>query len=105
MTLRVRPARGLASLHTLASRADERMPAHKAYLRISFLELQRARHGQEMTTARGRLESLRTRCERIEHEKAAILASIGQPPAAARPRAASTGHSGARRKPRFQVAY
>lgn len=104
MSLRVRPARGLASLRTMATQADERMPAHKAYLRISFLELERARHGQEMTTAQRRLAAMQARCAGIDTEKADILASIGQPVPDARTPARDS-QPASRRKQRFQVAY
>ncbi len=42
-----RPLRGLADLRTLTGRSDTQVPAHKAYLRISFLELERARRNLE----------------------------------------------------------
>ena len=79
MIARMVPSRGLASLHTLTGRSDKRVPAYKAYLRVSFLELERVRHGQEIRTTRARLERMLDRCQQIESEKAAILAAAGQP--------------------------
>ncbi|MGD1035852.1 MAG: hypothetical protein ABR878_01385 [Roseiarcus sp.] len=77
------PARGLAGLRTLAVRSDKRAAAYKAYLRVSFLELERARHGQEIDTTRARLKRMLDRCREIETEKEAILAAAIQPSAAA----------------------
>jgi hypothetical protein len=88
----------------LTGRADKRVPVYKAYLRVSFLELERARHGQEIVTTRARLERMVDRCRQIETEKAAILAAAGQPGAAAvaTPAAVRTLRNGRRR---FGVSY
>jgi hypothetical protein len=104
MKSRVMPARGLASLRTLTGQSDKRVPAHKAYLRVSFLELERARHDQEMGTARARIERMMERCREIDKEKTAILVAIGQPSAAviATPAAVRTLRAGRRR---FGVSY
>lgn len=77
------PKRGLADIRTLTGRSDKHVPAYKAYLRVSFLELERARHSQEIGTTRVRLERMLDRCREIEVEKAAILAAVGQPHVAA----------------------
>lgn len=104
--VRILPSRGLADLRTLAGLADRQPPSYKAYLRISFLELERARHGQEITTAQRRLAFLIARCREIDAEKSAILASSGvappPPEAAAAPR---TGRSGPAGKRGFRLAY
>jgi hypothetical protein len=105
MPLTARPAHGLAALRTLATQADARMPAHKAYLRISFLELECARHGQEMATAERRLACMRARCRTIEAEKSALLATIGQAAAAAAGPARAPALPPGRRRHRFQVSY
>lgn len=68
--------RGLSDLRTLAGRSDAPIPVYKAYLRISFLELERARHAQEMRAARHRLGVMDARCRQIEAETAEILASV-----------------------------
>jgi hypothetical protein len=82
MPRRVVPSRGLADLHTVAGRADRQIPMHKAYLRISFLELERARHDQEIRTAQQRVQTMLDRCRQIDAEKAEILAAAAprQPP-------------------------
>jgi hypothetical protein len=104
MTSRVMPLRGLASLRTLTGGSGKRMPVYKAYLRVSFLELERARHCHEIGAARARLDRMLTRCREIESEKAAILATAGQPGAAtiATPAAVRSLQNGRRR---FGVSY
>jgi hypothetical protein len=104
MISRVMPVRGLNSLRTLAGQADKRVPVYKAYLRVSFLELERARHGQEIGTTRARLERMTDRCRQIELEKATILAAAGQASATAiaTPAAVRTLRNGRRR---FGVSY
>jgi hypothetical protein len=103
MIKRIMPGRGLASLRTLTGRSATRVPAHKAYLQISFLELERARHDQEIGTARARLDRMLARCQEIEREKAEILAAAGQAPVMpATPAAVRTLRQGRRR---FGVAY
>jgi len=80
------------------------VPAYKAYLRVSFLELERVRHGQEIRTARARLERMLDRCRQIELEKTAILAAVGQPntTSIATPAAVPTLRTG---RCRFAVSY
>jgi hypothetical protein len=98
MITRVMPTRGLTSLRTLTGRNNKRVPVYKAYLRVSFLELERARHGQEISTARARMERMLNRCREIENEKAEILAAAGQAgaEAIATPAAVKTLRSGRR---------
>lgn len=76
MSVHARPSRGLADLRTLTGRSDTQIPAHKAYLRISFLELERARRTQEMRTARDRLNVIRERFREIDAEIDHTLASL-----------------------------
>jgi len=98
------PMRGLACVKTLAGRSDKRAPAHKAYLRVSFLELERARHGQEIGNERARVERMVNRCREIEMEEAEILSTVRAPNAVmiATPAAVRTLRDGRRR---FNVNY
>jgi hypothetical protein len=106
MAARVLPLRGLANLRTLAGLADRQPQSYKAYLRVSFLELERARHGQEIVTVHRRLAFLVARCREIDAEKGAILAGSGTAPASSQaPEAASTGRPGQSGKPGFRLAY
>lgn len=102
-----RPLRGLADLRTLTGRSDAQIPAHKAYLRISFLELERARRTQEIRTARDRFDVVRARFREIDAEIADILANLNGAAPRARaveaPYRAAVGRQPAKRN--FQIAY
>ncbi len=76
MSAQRRPSRGLNDLRTLAGRSDTQIPAHKAYLRISFLELERARRMQEIRTARARFDTIEGRFREIDTEISGILGSL-----------------------------
>jgi hypothetical protein len=105
MAVRVLPLRGLANLRTLAGLADRQPQSYKAYLRVSFLELERARHGQEIVTAQRRLAFLVARCRAIDAEKSEILAGSGAAPSSQSPEAPRTGRSGQSGKRGFRLAY
>ena len=104
MISRVVPAHSVTNLRTLRGRSQISLPAYKAYLRVSFLELERARHSQEIGAARGRLDRMLDRCREIEREKAAILSVMGESSAAtvATPAAVRTLRGGRRQ---FAVNY
>jgi hypothetical protein len=107
MSAHRRPSRGLADLRTLTGRSDTQIPAHKAYLRISFLELERARRTQEIRTAGDRFEIIHARFREIDAEIADILASLnGTAPRAhalEAPHRSPVGHRPAKRQ--FQISY
>lgn len=105
MPVRVLPSRGLADLRTLAGLADRKTPAHKAYLRVSFLELERARHGQEIATARRRLAFLVARCHEIDTEKNEILAGAELAPPPEPAQAPTGGRPDQPGKRGFRLAY
>ena len=77
--------RGLNDLRTLTGRSDTQIPAHKAYLRISFLELERARRMQEIRTARARFDTIEGRFREIDAEICSILGSLNGSCAAGAP--------------------
>ena len=76
MSAQSRPRRGLSDLRTVAGRSDTQIPAHKAYLRISFLELERARREQEIRSYSDRFDIIRARFREINAEIADIHASL-----------------------------
>ena len=107
MSAQRRPSRGLNDLRTLAGRSDMQIPAHKAYLRISFLELERARRMQEIRTARARFDTIEGRFREIDAEISGILGSLNgsAPPAhpVDAPRKSAVGMRPAKRS--FQFSY
>ena len=106
MPVRVLPMRGLADLRTLAGLADRQPQSYKAYLRVSFLELERARHGQEIVTVQRRLAFLAARCREIDAEKSEILESSGvAPPPSQSPEAPRDGRPSQPGKRGFRLAY
>jgi hypothetical protein len=107
MSAQGRPLRGLSDLRTLTGRSDTQIPAHKAYLRISFLELERARRKLEARAADSRLDIIHTRSREIDAEIADILASLnGTAPRAHALEAPHKSPVGRRPvKRRFQISY
>jgi len=106
MIMAVRVQRGLANLRTLAGLADRQSQSYKAYLRVSFLELERARHVQEILTAQRRLAFLVARCRAIDAEKSELLAGSGMAPQSSRsPETLRAGRPGQSAKRGFRLAY
>jgi hypothetical protein len=58
------------------SRSREDDPAHKTYMRLSALEMERYRREQDRRVALKRAELCRKRCEEIENEIQNLLESI-----------------------------
>jgi hypothetical protein len=98
------PPRGLGNLRTWGERGKPKVLPSKAYLRISFLELERARHDQEIAAAQQRLAAMTSRCRDIDTEKQAILAGLNDP-APAPASATATTSADPRGRGRFKLSY
>ncbi|ARN82433.1 hypothetical protein [Methylocystis bryophila] len=107
MTTHRRPSRGLTDLKTLTGRSDNRIPAHKAYLRASFLELERARRRMEMRAAEDRSAHIQERFREIDAEIADIMSNMrGTSPRARPVEAPHKSPVGfTRTKRSFQISY
>lgn len=70
-----RPGMG-SSRPSAVSRSREDDPAHKTYMRLSALEMERYRREQDRRVALKRAELCRKRCEEIEIEIQNLLESI-----------------------------
>ncbi len=107
MTAHRRPSRGLTDLKTLTGRSDTPLPAHKAYLRMSFLELERARRRLEMRAAEDRSALIRERFREIDAEIADIMSNLNGSSPRARPvEAAHKSPVGMRqRRSGFHISY
>ena len=68
--------RGVQDIRTLSGQADQRFLPYKAFLRISCLEMERARRGKERDSALRRVSSIEARFEEIDAEKAALLSGL-----------------------------
>lgn len=83
MAMHRQPSRGLNDLRTLTGRNDKSIPAHKAYLRMSFFELERARRSMELRAATDRSDAIQARFREIDKEISEITAKMNgtAPPA------------------------
>jgi hypothetical protein len=102
-----RPLRGVSDLRTLNGRSNAPISPHKAFLRISFLELERTRRLQEARTCHDRCEATRQRFREIDAEIDAIRARLEaeavRTPATVPPRGSSVARRPATKH--FQLAY
>jgi hypothetical protein len=72
------PLRGLRDIRTLSGRANETLHPHTAYMRITCLEMERARRNKERASAVRLVEKIDTRFKEIEAEKDRLLRAVGE---------------------------
>ncbi|MFA5111271.1 MAG: hypothetical protein WC443_07705 [Desulfobaccales bacterium] len=70
--------RGLRDIRTLTGRVAGASHPYKAYLRISHIEMEKARKTRESDAARQRIVDIASRLEEIEAEKQALLLAMGE---------------------------
>ena len=71
------PAKGLTSLRTLAGRArDQNALPYRRYMQITCLEMEKARRGMELKSARQRIAAIDARLEQIEKAKQELLEAV-----------------------------
>jgi hypothetical protein len=73
------------NIRTVAGRVDQTFKPYKAFLRISCMEMEKARMIKEKEGLVRRILSIDTRIEAMETEKNALLDSIGRPGEKGRP--------------------
>ena len=78
-----RPRRGLQNIRTLSGRVKKSTLAHEAYLRISHIEMEKARKNQESEKARQLVAEIGARLREIEAEKDDLLRAVGERPLSA----------------------
>ena len=78
MTIRKTSVRGLRDIRTYAGTVDNTALPHKAYLKMSCLEMEKFRHGKERDSALGRLKRIDARAREIDAEEAALMRSLGK---------------------------
>ncbi len=100
-----RPLRGLADLRTMTGARDTQAEPYKAFLRVSFLELERTRHKQEMQKVRRRVDAITARCREIEGEKARILAAMRDGAASSHASTADGALETGRKWRKFHLSY
>ena len=95
------PRRGLQDIRTISGRVGKAALPYMAYLRISHIELEKARRSRESESASQRMRAIAARLEEIEAEKAALLQALGEAG-----RAHSQPHPGRRLRPgSFKIRY
>jgi hypothetical protein len=72
------PRRGLQDIRTLTGKVRKATLAHEAYLRISHIEMEKARKTQESEKARQMMADIAARLAEIEAEKEALLEAMGE---------------------------
>lgn len=78
MALSKRNLRGLQDLPTISGKVDPKNAPYKAYMRISNLEMEKARRGMERKSALHRVKIIESRFLEIEAEKASLLQAISE---------------------------
>ena len=77
------PRRGIQDIRTLTGKVRKTTIPHEAYLRISHIEMEKARKTLESEKARQLMADIAARLAEIEAEKEALLQSMAE--GAARP--------------------
>jgi len=72
------PRRGLQDIRTLTGRVRKATLPHEAYLRISHIEMEKARKTVESDKARQMMTDIAARLQEIETEKNALLQAMGE---------------------------
>lgn len=72
------PRRGLQDIRTLTGRVRKATLPHEAYLRISHIEMEKARKTLESEKARQMMADIAARLQEIEAEKETLLQAVGE---------------------------
>jgi hypothetical protein len=72
------PRRGLQDIRTVTGKVGKATLPHEAYLRISHIEMEKARKTQESEKARQLMADIAARLQEIEAEKESLLQSMGE---------------------------
>ena len=73
-----RNTRGLQDIRTLSGRVDQASIPYKTYMKLSCLEMEIIRRGEEKESALYRAENIDARLQEIEAEKAAFLQTLDE---------------------------
>ena len=72
------PRRGIQDIRTLTGKVRKATIPHEAYLRISHIEMEKARKTQESEKARQLMADIAARLLEIEAEKENLLQTMGE---------------------------
>ncbi|MFZ2446990.1 MAG: hypothetical protein WAW37_11585 [Syntrophobacteraceae bacterium] len=73
MSIPSKTVKGLQDIRSHSGRAREGAIPHKAYMRLSCLEMEKFRRARERESAMTRVRNIDARCREIDAEKAIIL--------------------------------
>jgi hypothetical protein len=79
------PRRGIQDIRTLTGKVRKATIPHEAYLRISHIEMEKARKTQESEKARQLMADIAARLAEIEAEKENLLQTMGERDSSATP--------------------
>jgi len=77
------PRRGLTNIRTLSGRVDQVALPYRAYMKLSCLEMEKARRDKERGAAKKRVRDIDVRLEEIAKEEQALLLAVADPKKAA----------------------
>jgi hypothetical protein len=102
--------RGLRDIRTRTGRVDRTGIPYMAYMKISCLEMEKARREKEKFAAETRVRNIDVRLADIEREKGGILVRLGERSASPSSRSTdASSHSdkaeAGDKKPRFKIRY
>jgi hypothetical protein len=72
------PRRGLQDIRTLTGKVSKSQHPYMAYLRISHIEMEKARKTRETDKARQLMADIASRMAEIEAEKDELLKTVGE---------------------------
>ncbi len=72
------PRRGLQDIRTVTGKVGKATLPHEAYLRISHIEMEKARKTLESEKAKQLMADIAARLKEIEAEKEALLVAVGE---------------------------
>jgi hypothetical protein len=90
MAIPKKNVRGLQDIRTLSGNVDQRSVPHRAYMRITVLEMEKARREKEKESAMHRVKNIDGRFREIEAEKDELLRAVGERERTARRQPSST---------------
>ncbi len=70
------PRKGLREIRTLSGRVDQASLPYRGYMKITCLEMEKARRRSERRSATQRITDIDARLKEIEAEKAALLEAL-----------------------------
>jgi hypothetical protein len=77
MTPSKRTIRGLQDIRTIAGKPDIINEPYRAYMRLTAIEMEKARKNKERESALHRVRNIEARFKEIEAEKGALLEALG----------------------------